>query len=79
VIRMPHNIICDVSGCTEFFSCYVVNGTYRQLAVKGGMSKGGGNSGKQPPKTCPGYIVPEPYPPHDWALVPANPASKAEY
>jgi len=31
------------------------------------------------PRTCPGCSVPEPYRSHDWALVPANPASKAEY
>ena len=32
-----------------------------------------------PPRTCPGCSVPEPYRSHDWALVPANPVSKAEY
>jgi len=31
------------------------------------------------PRTCPGFSVPEPYRSHDWALVPANPVSKAEY
>jgi len=31
------------------------------------------------PRTCPGGSVPEPYRSHDWALVPASPASKAEY
>ena len=39
----------------------------------------GENNGKLPPRTCPGCSVPEPYLSHDWALVPANPASKAEY
>ena len=37
------------------------------------------SNGKLPPKSCPGCSVPEPYRSHDWALVPANPASKAEY
>ena len=32
-----------------------------------------------PPRTCPGCSVPEPHRSHDRALVPANPASKAEY
>jgi len=39
----------------------------------------GESSGKLPPRTCPGCSMPEPYRSHDWALVPANPASKAEY
>ena len=39
----------------------------------------GDSNGKLPPRTCPGCSVPEPYRSHDWALVPANPASKAEY
>ena len=34
---------------------------------------------KLPPRTCPRCSVPEPYRSHDWALVPASPASKAEY
>ena len=37
------------------------------------------SNGKLPPRTCPGCSVLEPYRSHDWALVPANPASKAEY
>ena len=37
------------------------------------------SNGNLPPRTCPGCSVPEPYRSHDWALVPANPASKAEY
>ena len=37
------------------------------------------NNGKLPPRTCPECSVPEPYRSHDWALVPANPVSKAEY
>ena len=37
------------------------------------------SNGKLPPRTCQGCIVPEPYRSHDWVLVPANPASKAEY
>ena len=41
--------------------------------------KAGESNGKLPPSTCPGCSVPEPYRSHDWALVPANPASKAEY
>ena len=41
--------------------------------------KAGVSNGKLPPVTCPGCSVPEPYRSHDWALVPANPASKAEY
>ena len=32
-----------------------------------------------PPRTCPGRSVPEPHRSHDWALVPASPAPKAEY
>jgi len=39
----------------------------------------GENNGKLPPRTCPGCSVPEPYQSHDWALVSASPASKAEY
>ena len=53
--------------------------TYRHLAAKVGTSKGGESNGKLPPRTCPGCSVPEPYWSHDWALVPASPASKAEY
>ena len=45
--------------------------TYRHLAVE--------SNGKLPPWTCRGCSVPEPYRSHDWALVPVNPASKAEY
>jgi len=41
--------------------------------------KAGESNGKLPPRTCPGYSVPEPHRPHDWALVPADPASKVEY
>ena len=36
----------------------------------------GESNGKLPPRTCPGCSVPEPYRSHDWALVPASPASK---
>ena len=39
----------------------------------------GESNGKLPPRTCPGCSLPEPYRSHEWALVPANPASKAEY
>jgi len=39
----------------------------------------GENNGKLLPRTCPGCSVPQPYRSHDWALVPANPAFKAEY
>jgi hypothetical protein len=39
----------------------------------------GESNGKLPPRTCPECSVPEQYRSHDWALVPANPASKAEY
>ena len=53
--------------------------TCRHLAAKVGTSKGWGNNGNLPPRTYPGCSVPEPYWSHDWALVPANPASKAEY
>ena len=53
--------------------------TYRHLAAKVGTSKGGESNDKLPPRTCPGCNVPEPYWSHDWALVPANPVSKAEY
>jgi len=35
--------------------------------------KAGESNGKIPPRTCPGCSVPEPYRPHDWALVPAKP------
>ena len=37
------------------------------------------SSGKLTSKSCPGCSVPEPHRSHDWALVPANPAFKAEY
>ena len=53
--------------------------TYRHLAAKLGTSKGGGKQWQNTPRTCPGCSVPEPYRSHDWALVPARPASKAEY
>ena len=36
----------------------------------------GESNGKLPPRTCPGCSAPEPHRSHDWALVPANPASK---
>jgi hypothetical protein len=52
--------------------------TYRHLA-KWERLKAGESNGKLPPRTCPGCSVPEPYRSHDWALVPASPASKAEY
>ena len=39
----------------------------------------GGKQWQTTPKTCPGRRMPEPYRSHDWALVPASPASKAEY
>ena len=41
--------------------------------------KAGESNGKLHPRTCPGCSMPEPYRSHDWVLVPANPASKAEY
>jgi len=53
--------------------------TYRHLAAKVGTYKGGESNDKLPPRNCPGCSVPEPYRSHDWALIPANPASKAEY
>ena len=53
--------------------------TYRHLAAKVKTSKGGGKQWQTTPMTCPGCSVPEPYRSHDWALVPANPDSKAEY
>ena len=52
--------------------------TYRHLA-KWERLKAGESNGKLPPRTCPGCSVPQPYRSHDWALVPASPASKAEY
>ena len=51
-------------------------GTWRR---KWERLKVGESNGKLPPRTCPGCSVPEPHRSHDWALVPANPASKAEY
>jgi hypothetical protein len=51
-------------------------GTWRR---KWERLKEGESNGKLPPRSCPGCSVPEPYRSHDWALVPANPASKAEY
>ena len=48
-------------------------GTWRR---KWERLKAGESHGKLPPRTCPGYSRPEPYRSHDWALVPANPASK---
>ena len=49
--------------------------------AKVGTSKGGGKQWQTTPNpsTCPACSVPEPYRSHDWALVPASPASKAEY
>ena len=43
------------------------------------LNAGDSNGKLPPPVTCPGCSVPEPYRSHDWALVPASPASKAEY
>ena len=54
-------------GCT---------GTWRR---KWERLKAGESNGKLPPRTCPGCSVPQPYRSHDWSLVPASPASKAEY
>ena len=54
--------------------------TYKHLATKVGTSKGGGKAMENyPPRTFPGCSVTEPYRSHYWALVPASPASKAEY
>ena len=53
--------------------------TYRHLVAKVGTSKGGGKQWQTTPRTCPGCSVPEPHRSHHWALVPASPASKAEY
>ena len=55
---------------------YIRTGTWRR---KWECLKAGESNGKLPPRTCPGCSVPEPYRSHDWALVPASPASKAEY
>ena len=51
-------------------------GTWRR---KWERLKVGESNVKLPPRTCPGCSLPEPYRSHDWALVPANPTSKAEY
>jgi len=51
-------------------------GTWRR---KWERLRAGESSGTQPPRICPGCSVPEPHQSHDWALVPASPASKAEY
>jgi len=45
-------------------------GTWR---LKWERLKAGESNGKLPPRTRPGYSVPEPYRSHDWALVPAKP------
>ena len=50
---------------------------YRHLAAKVGTSKAGESNGKLRPRTCLGCSVL--YRSHDWALVPASPAFKAEY
>ena len=52
---------------------------YRHLAAKVGTSKGGGKQWQTTPRTCPGCGLSEPYRSHDWSLVSASPASKAEY
>ena len=51
-------------------------GTWRR---KRECLKAGESNGKLPPRTCPGCSVPEPYQSHDWPLVTASLASKAEY
>ena len=51
-------------------------GTWRR---KWERLKEGESHGKLPPRTCTGCSVPEPHWSHDWALVPANPDSKADY
>jgi len=53
--------------------------TYGRLVAKVGCLKAEVSNGKLPPRTCRGCSVPETYWSHDWALVPANPACKAEY
>ena len=53
--------------------------TYSTWRRKWECLKAGESNGKLPPRTCPGFSVPEPCRSHDWALVPANPASKVEY
>ena len=63
----------------QFSSNALFNRAFRyQLFLVGIRLKAGESNGKLP-RTCPGCSVPEPYRSHDWALVPANPASKAEY
>ena len=58
--------------------CLVLVVIYKIIVISYIYGSGESN-GKLPPRTCPGCSVPEPYRSCDWALVPANPASKAEY
>ena len=62
--------------CQDVSRCCGRTGTWWR---KWERLKAGESNGKLPPRTCPGCSVPEPYQSQDWAMVPANPASKAEY
>ena len=54
--------------------------TYRHLAAKVGTSKGGGKQWQNyPQEIAQDAVCQKPHRSHDWALVPANPASKSEY
>jgi len=69
-------LCCDLhkmkEACTHICSDIELKdgGTWR---LKWERLKAGESNGKQPPRTCPGCSVPEPYRSHDWALVPAKP------
>ena len=64
------------------FSCWDLSrrcgrgGTWRR---KWERLNGGKSNGKLPLRICPGCSVPEPYRSPDWALVPAQTSSRAEY
>ena len=65
--------------CVCLCLCLCVCVWRRRGFVQWERLKAGESNGKLPPSTCPGCSVPEPYRSHDWALVPASPASEAEY
>ena len=72
-ISRPHSF---TFRCKDLSRRCGPTGTWRR---KWERRKAGGNNGKLPLRTCSGCSVPEPYRSHDWALVTASPASKAEY
>ena len=80
-LLMPND---DYSGRTAPLTSkccilYIYSTNIGTVYFKHGIYSPGESNGKLPPRICPGCRVPEPYRSHDWALVPASTAFKAEY